>query len=214
MEPDLAIEVAWRTPGAGPGGGFAVPAGACRLVANQPIHPIVIGIAGQSGRENARRAIRQAIRDELCAMFGVAPERIVLCAEAGQAQAPYALLKMNDGFQRIGLAISHDGALSLAAIRADGAVGIDVMQVTGFPDLDAVARDYLGPEAAAAFAQLAPAERLPAFARAWSGHEARLKCLGRELTEWSADLERELAACRCLPLALPEGYTGALALPP
>ena len=172
----------------------------------------MIGIAGQADRDTARRAIRQAIRDELCAIHAVAPERIVLCAEAGQAQAPYALLMTPADPRRIGLAISHDGELSLAAIRPNGAVGIDVMQVMETPDLDAVARDYLGPEAVAALARLAPAERAAAFAHAWSGHEARLKCLGRELTEWSADLERELAACRCLPLALPEGYVGALAL--
>jgi hypothetical protein len=32
--------------------------------------------------------------------------------------------------------------------------------------------------------------------------------------EWSPDGDRELSACACLPLALPEGYAGVLALPP
>jgi 4'-phosphopantetheinyl transferase len=66
---------------------------------------------------------------------------------------------------------------------------------------------------AAALAALPPDERAAAFARAWSEREARLKYLGRELVEWSADGDRELAACRCLALALPEGYAGVLALP-
>jgi 4'-phosphopantetheinyl transferase len=47
-----------------------------------------------------------------------------------------------------------------------------------------------------------------------SEREARLKYLGRELVEWSAEDERALGACRCLPLLLPEGYAGALTLAP
>jgi 4'-phosphopantetheinyl transferase len=81
-------------------------------------------------------------------------------------------------------------------------------------DWEAVARDSLGQEAAAARADLPACGRAEAFARAWSEREARLKYLGRELIEWSADGDAELAGCRCLPLDLPEGYTGLLALPP
>jgi 4'-phosphopantetheinyl transferase len=51
-----------------------------------------------------------------------------------------------------------------------------------------------------------------AFAQAWSEHEARLKSLGLQLEEWRAELAPLLAACTCLPLALPAGYAGYLAL--
>nr|WP_308632767.1 4'-phosphopantetheinyl transferase superfamily protein [Massilia norwichensis] len=139
-------------------------------------------------------------------------QRIALHTPEGQV--PYALLDTPDGQRRVHLAISHDGALSLAALSRRGPVGIDVTLVMDIPDWEAVARDYLGPAQTAALAALPAAARADAFARAWSEREARLKYFGRELVEWSEDGDRPLAACRCLPLALPEGYAGVLALPP
>jgi len=200
-----------------PGGsGFDVPGASRRLVANQGDDGdvIVIGVQDQPEREAARRAIRQAIAAELLLLSGLPPQRIILHTPRGGG--PWAELGFPDGPRRAWLAISHDGALSVAAISLRGAVGIDVTQIAepaAFPDWEPVARDYLGPDAAAALAALPPEGRPAAFARAWSEREARLKYLGRELVEWSADGDRELAACRCLALALPGGYAGVLALP-
>jgi 4'-phosphopantetheinyl transferase len=213
-----AVPVQWRAVGASspaPGGlGFGAPAALCRLVANSNAAQdlIVIGIQDQSEREAARRAIREAIAAELMALSGLPPRRIALHTPEGQV--PYALLDTPAGQRRAWIAISHDGALSLAAISLHGPVGIDVTQVMDIPDWEPVARDYLGPDAAAALAALPAAGRAEAFASAWSEREARLKYLGRELIEWSEEGDRALAACRCLPLALPEAYTGVLALPP
>jgi 4'-phosphopantetheinyl transferase len=174
----------------------------------------VIGLQGQADRGGARRAIRLAILAELAAASGLPPERIELHAEPGQA--PYALLDTPGSRRRAWLAISHDGELSLAAISLQGAVGIDVMRVSDLadlPDWQAVARDYLGPEVTAALAATAPPARAAALARAWTEREARLKCLGCQLAEWNPDADAALRACHCLPLALPDGYVGALALP-
>lgn len=200
-----------------PGGpGFGVVGASRRLVANSGDGEdvIVIGVQDQPEREAARRAIRQAIAAELLLLSGLPPEHIILHTPRGGG--PWAELGFPDGPRRAWLAISHDGALSVAAISLHGAVGIDVTQIAepaAFPDWEPVARDYLGPGAAAALAGLPPAGRPAAFARAWSEREARLKYLGRELVEWSADGDRELAACRCLALALPDGYAGVLAVP-
>jgi 4'-phosphopantetheinyl transferase len=207
----LLAPVAAPAPAPAPGGwGFGSPAASRRLVADFD-DVIVIGIRDQDEREAARQAIRAAIAAELATLSGLAPERIGL--HTPNAQAPWALLDTPGGAQRVGLAISHDGALSVAALSPHGAVGIDVTLVMDIPDWEALARDYLGPGAAAALAALPPPARAQALARAWSEREARLKCLGRELTEWSADGDRQLAACRCRPLVLPEGYAGVLALP-
>ena len=175
----------------------------------------MIGIQGQEEREAARRAIREAIVAELALVTKLPRQRIALHTPEGQV--PYALLDTHDGARRAHLAISHDGALSLAAISLRDPVGIDVTLVMDIPDWEAVARDYLGPAVTAELAALPalPADRrAQAFARAWSEREARLKYLGRELVEWSEDGDRPLAACRCLPLALPDGYAGVLAVPP
>jgi 4'-phosphopantetheinyl transferase len=172
--------------------------------------PVVVGVDGQTARETARRTIREALLSALSAMSGLPPARIALHAAPGEA--PFALLDEAGAARRVALSISHDGALSLAAIGLAGAVGIDVTRIVEFPDWEALARDYLGPSIAAHLSSLPAAERPPAFARAWSEREARLKCLGIQLAEWDVELERQLEACRCLALDLPEAYVGWLAL--
>lgn len=203
------------SPAPAPGGqGFCASPSLCRLVANLDAADdvAVIGIQDQSDRDLARRAIREAIVAELATLSGLPSQRIALHTPEGQV--PYALLDTPSGQQRAWIAISHDGALSLAAISLHGPVGIDVTLVMDIPDWEPVARDYLGPQVAAALAALPAAGRAEAFARAWSEREARLKYLGRELIEWSVDGDAELAGCRCLFLDLPPGYIGVLTLPP
>jgi 4'-phosphopantetheinyl transferase len=171
--------------------------------------PVVVGVAGQTGRDAARRTIREALLAALAAASGLPPARIALHAAPGEA--PFALLG-DDAPRRAWLSISHDGALSVAAIGLARPVGIDVTRVVEFPDWQAVARDYLGPDIAAQLSSLPSPARPRAFARAWSEREARLKCLGIGLAEWDAGVEGQLAACRCQALDLPEGYVGWLAV--
>lgn len=171
----------------------------------------VIGVPGQPDRETARLRIRAALATALAAHCGIDPKRIGLHSPEGAA--PWATAALDGGERRIALAISHDGDISVAAFRADGsAVGIDVSQVVPVPDWEPVARDYLGPVVAAQLGALPAPARDAAFAHAWSEHEARLKCLGLQLDEWRAERAAALQACRCFPLALPDGYVGYLAL--
>jgi 4'-phosphopantetheinyl transferase len=170
----------------------------------------VIGLRGQTERESARLAIRAALTGALAAQCGVAPDRVLLHAPSGSA--PSASVELDGGPRPVALAISHDGDLSVAAFCFAGAVGIDVSLVVPVPDWEAVARDYLGPAAVGTLAALPADARDAAFAQAWSEHEARLKSLGLQLEEWRAELAPLLAACTCLPLALPAGYAGYLAL--
>jgi 4'-phosphopantetheinyl transferase len=173
----------------------------------------LVGVAGVADRDAARREIRRALRTALAVLLGVAPSAIELPAAPGEA--PYGLVSEARGApaaRRIALAISHDEAVSVAAIGLAGAVGIDVMRIADVPDWEALARDYLGPDAARMLAGLDPARRPAALARTWSEREARLKCVGLGLGEWRADEARALAHCACVPLALPDGYVGTLAV--
>ena len=193
----MAVPVCWWTPDVGFDG---VPAGV-----------VGVGVAGQAQREAARLAIRAALRVALATACGVDAGRIRL--EAAPGRAPHATIDdATPGGRTAWLAISHDGALSVAAWRLDGPVGIDIMQVQPVPDWQALARDYLGPVVGAALAGLAPAAIPAAFAQAWSEHEARIKCLGRALEEWRVADTAGLRQCRIQPLALPAGYAGCLAL--
>ena len=172
----------------------------------------VVGVRGQPDRATARRTIRSALLAALAEASGLPAPSIRLCGAPGEA--PYALLddgRRSDG-RRILLSISHDGDVSVAALRLDGGfVGIDLMRVADVPDWQAVAHDYLGPACAAALARVPAPARTAAFARAWSEREARLKCLGMPLAEWRAGDEARLAACACRPLMVPADYVGSLA---
>lgn len=180
-------------------GRFPLPA------ADADVH--VVGVRGMKDRAIARQTIRTALLAALADALALPASRIRLCGEPGEA--PYA--RIDDG-RHVNLAISHDGDVSIAALRLDGAVGIDVMRVADIPDWRAVAHDYLGPACTSALAGVPATARAAAFARAWSEREARLKCRGLALAEWDADLDGELALCRCLPLAVPDGYVATLAL--
>ena len=163
---------------------------------------IVIGIEGDGDRPRARVRIREAIHDALLALTG---DIVTLHGDTGEA--PWATGA--DG-KRIGLSISHEGALSIAAINLHGAVGVDMLHTQLPADALAVTLDYLGPAAAQALTVAAPDARPAVFAAAWTDHEARLKCRGIDLGEW--DDNPLLASCQVFPLDLPEGLIGTLAL--
>jgi 4'-phosphopantetheinyl transferase len=159
-------------------------------------------------RDEARGLVRTALRSFLAPLAGCEPALLPLHAEPGAAP------RLDLPGLPVRLSISHEAGLSLAAVRAGGRIGVDLMRAAGaaLPDWQALAHDYLGPEAAARLLGLDARERPPAFARAWTRHEAALKCLGLQLQEWSPDLARQLAPCRSGELALPAGYIGAVAL--
>jgi 4'-phosphopantetheinyl transferase len=155
-------------------------------------------------RAEARTRIRLALRAMVAAALGFATERIALHCVPGSA--PRLLV---DGVpSAAGVSFAHDGQISVAAYHAHGPVGVDLMQVQETPDWFDVARDYLGPQAAASLAATPAAERGRAFAQAWTRREACLKCLGLALSEWT-----ELPdVCRIQDFAVAPGYVGMIAL--
>jgi phosphopantetheinyl transferase len=63
-----------------------------------------------------------------------------------------------------------------------GSIGVDAMRACRFSEMADVALLYLGPASAAAIR--ADDDPARAFAIAWTGWEAQLKCQGHSLTEW------------------------------
>lgn len=171
---------------------------------------IVIGVAAPPGerREVARERVRLAVRQAAAQLSALALEQIELTSQPGQA--PRLRLTRAGARSTAGLSISHEDGLSLAAIHLHGPVGVDLMRVRDVPDWQAVARDYLGDAVAGALALLPPEERAVAFARAWTGREAGLKCAGLPLAEWTA--LPCAAHWRRRELALPAGLCGSLAI--
>lgn len=172
--------------------------------------PLVLMVATPDStvRDEARTLVRAALRSFLAPLIGCAPAAVPLQTAPGKAP------RLALAGQPVHLSISHEAGLSLAAIRIGRSVGVDLMRPAdaGLPDWQGVAHDYLGPEALASLLDIDACDRQPAFARAWTRHEARLKCLGLQLQEWSPDLAHELGQCSISDLVLPSPYVGALAL--
>ena len=162
---------------------------------------LVISIGTVLPRAEARQRIRAAVREAAAQWLNLDIETISV--ESTPGQPPRLLL----AGRAVGLSLTHDEGLSLAAIGLDGAVGIDVMRVQDIPDWAELAREYLGPQVADALA-VCPAEQRPLhLARAWTAREAALKCAGLQLMEWNGVASN----CRLQALHLPAPYVATLA---
>ena len=165
-------------------------------------------------RREARLQVRTAIAHWLAPSLGCSPEEVPLLSQPGQ---PLRLAPVPGREElNIGIAVSHEPGLSLLALHRGGPVGIDLLVLDAAPsweeDLPRLAQDYLGPILAAAIATLPLDEQAASFAHYWTQQEARLKCLGRGLEEWSPVLAQAIAGIDTTPLHLPSGYVGSLAL--
>jgi 4'-phosphopantetheinyl transferase len=165
----------------------------------------VIGVRGDGERQSARRRTRQALCEALAQLYGLQVAQIMIHFSAGRAPAVSFL----EASQVVapGISISHDGPLSVAAIHQHGLVGVDLMRVQEVPEWRAIARDYLPPHVRDRLETAEPGQRPWLLARAWTEQEARLKCHGRQLSEWSG-----LALpAQCHELDLPDGFVGVVA---
>ena len=167
-------------------------------------------------RREARLQVRTTIAHWLAPSLGCPPEEVPLLSQPGQ---PLRLASM-PGQQalNIGIAVSHEPGLSLVALHRGGPVGIDLLlALDAAPawaeDISRLAQDYLEPTVATAIATLSLGEQAASFTQYWTQQEARLKCLGRGLEEWSPALAQAIAGIDTTPLHLPSGYVGSLALP-
>ena len=170
---------------------------------------IVIRVETSTTRDLARQQIRLALRQLLGQLLALPLAAIGLDWEKGQA--PRITLHASDAASNVGISISHEPGMALAAIHLHGAVGVDLMRLQDVPDWKMVARDYLGAAITAALAGMPPEQRARAFARAWTAQEASLKCRGLPLSEWVAPTLP--APCRRFELALPDELIGTLAIP-
>lgn len=160
-------------------------------------------------RDSARQIVRRALGDALTKILAAKDGSIELLSSPGQP------IRLAPPWSHIGISVSHEPGLSLAAVHLGGPVGIDLMRL-GAPiaDIELLAHDYLGPAAAMAIGTQPAETRQLAFANAWTRLEARLKCLALPLNEWAPELETQLATCTVTELAMPSGWIAAVATGP
>ena len=187
------------------------PANAARLASIAAKEFVVIGIetAPTSDRTSARNQIRVAITESLGIVTGHDSARLRITSRPGQP--------LQVGATAIGLSIAHDAGLSVAAINLHGAVGIDIMRLDTLAPITAdagdwqqLAADYLGPAALQRIRRSRSAQRGQQFATAWVAQEARLKCVGQGLIEWTA-APAKITRLLVHPLVLPPQWIGAVA---
>lgn len=172
-----------------------------------PAGLLVISVATPNStlRDTPRAQLRGALREVLGLQLGCAPEAVNLLSVPGQAlrvELPgHGIVSIDS----ISLSASHEAGLSVAAIRQGGPVGIDIMRIAPAFDWQAVAHDYLGPQALQRIASHPEPDQPQAFAREWTRLEAGLKCLGIGLQEWCPALAQRLESCRFIELELPAG---------
>lgn len=180
------------------------PDAPARLVAEQNLLLVAVDTPETPIRAAARQRVRQVLREILAPYLACTPAAVPLLSQPGQAPS---LAHRPD----IGLSISHERGLSLVAIHFAGPVGVDLMRLPDAADwtdeMATLAGDYLG----ITLAGHSPAQRLENFTRAWTAHEARMKCLGRALEETNPELQQRLAQRTAHPLDLPAGFVGYVA---
>lgn len=175
----------------------------------QGITVISVATPVTTDRIDARALVRNALRQTLGAFLGQPAASIALVSQPGRAIA------VDAAPVRLGVSVSHAPGLSLAALARGAHIGVDVMRrqdgVEAHADWLRVARDYLGPQAAARLQATSTAACPVAFVLAWTQLEAGLKCLGLALTEWSPQLGAQLATCQVWTLDFAHSPAGALA---
>ncbi len=139
--------------------------------------PVLIRVAASPERPVARREARAALRVILASWSGLPPSRVLLEESCIGPLWPNRLAG-----ETLDINFSYGANEAWIGLVRAGRIGVDVMRVEPFAESQAVARAYLGPEAAAAIALAPDPDR--AFAAAWTEREARLKCAKRGLTEW------------------------------
>lgn len=187
----------------------AMPVALHELASARGLTVIRIDWPEPTSRPTARAGIRVALCETIAAFLNQPVCAITLRSVPGQP------LALDSPCLGMGLSVSHEAGISLAALHLHGAIGLDVVRVEqeALPDWAQVAQDYLGPAVHARLARLAPAHCAAAFAQEWTRLEASLKCRGLALTEWTPTLAQKLASCHVRALDLPVPWCGALALP-
>nr|WP_315476191.1 hypothetical protein [uncultured Undibacterium sp.] len=159
---------------------------------------VILILQGAQNRDRvqARRYIRFVVCKFLSDAFQVPLSSIEIRSTPGEA--PIAFVEG----KKLAISMSYDEDYAIAAIHLQRHIGIDLS--VSLPDFDwgAVAALYLGTDLLLAIekqsAQEGHKQQANIFLSYWLLHEAKLKCCGLVLQEWTQALETQLATCQFL----------------
>ncbi|HSY16901.1 MAG TPA: 4'-phosphopantetheinyl transferase superfamily protein [Candidatus Acidoferrales bacterium] len=154
-----------------------------------PAHqPVLIRVATARSRPLARQELRAALRHVLAAWSNLPPDQLPLHETSSGPIWPGQLAG-----QTLDISLSYAAGEGWIGLLRAGCIGVDVMPVQHIPEAEEVARHYLGPDALTIIQ--ASTDSAASFATAWTGLEARLKCLKQDLNEWTCAQSNMLAGC-------------------
>ncbi len=134
------------------------------------VWPVALPEAG------ARAAARDTLGEILAAYLGAAKAPALVSDDGGKP-------RLAAEPERLSFNLSHSGALALIAVAPAGIeVGVDVERLRPRRDPARLAARWLPAADAEAVAGASGAEREEVFHRAWTRHEARVKCTGAGLS--------------------------------
>lgn len=165
--------------------------------------PVLLRVSTPPTRVAARRELRAALRRLLADWSSCSAEQLPLC-ETPRGPMWMGLLA------GLGLDISlsyAEGEGWIGLIRA-GSIGIDVMRVQPVPEVENLARLYLGPAAWNSIQNSSHPDL--SFALAWTDLEAQLKLLKQPLREFSAVPVAGAGECASRHLLFPDGLVMTL----
>ena len=158
-------------------------------------------------RDEARKLVRSVLKQVLAIRL------VCSISEIEFISIPGKVLKLSHLEHEVGLSVSHESGLSLAAVNLNGRVGIDLMLLKNAPTYDEIhilAEEYFGKEIAEYISKIPREHQIKFFTKTWTEFEARNKCLELGLIEWSLERAKPLNM-RYHELVLPKGYLGTLA---
>ena len=169
-----------------------------------PGQPVLIRVATSPSRQAARQELRTALRRILAAWSNVLPEQLPL---QESSRGPVWSGRIDEHSLDISLSYAeNDGLIGL---MLGGFIGVDVMPIQRITEAEHVALHYLGSEIMNAIQRAMDPPM--AFAQAWTGLEARIKCLKRELNEWHMTPALGANQCSIQNVVLPDNLMVSLA---
>jgi 4'-phosphopantetheinyl transferase len=142
-----------------------------------PGQPVLVKVDTTVSRPAARQQMRETVQ-RIFSVWSGSPSQ----SPSWRETAGGPIWPDRTGGIPVAVSFSYSHHTGWIGLVRGGLIGADAMRACPFPEMEEVALLYLGPTAAASVrAAVDPAR---AFAIAWTGWEAQLKCQGRSLTEW------------------------------
>jgi 4'-phosphopantetheinyl transferase len=168
---------------------------ACEQLRQNDVTVIGVDIKLGCTRDHARIQIRQFVTEVIAVALNLTERNIYINSEKGMA--PYVMI--SDGAQQkiVHLSIAYEDQFAWAVISRINRVGLDVVKIAEAFEWNDTAILYLGNATTQGICVKPVDQQFEFFLKAWASHEARLKCLGLGLQEWSERIEQQLSSIRC-----------------